>query len=93
MCLHFHVIMQLFEDKDNTNLPLYHLYLESATYHQMCPAAYICMAHGLRKLCEIQISVSIRKVYSFLLISKVATAASIFSELISCGRDPIDHKD
>ena len=83
--------MQLFEDKDNTNSSLYHLYLESANYHQICPAAYICMAHGLRKLCEIQISMSISKVYSFL-ISILATAASILSELISCGRDTIDHK-
>ena len=63
VCLHFHVIIQLFEDKDNTNSSLYHLYLEPANYHQNCPAAYICMAQGLRKLCEIHISVSIRKVY------------------------------
>lgn len=87
--------MQLFENKDNTNSSLYHLYLESANYHQICPAAYICMAHGSENCVKFKFqcpSGRFIKIHSFLSISILAKAASILSELVSCGRGTIGHK-
>ena len=95
VCLHFHVIIQLFEDKDNTNSSLYHLYLGQWTTTKTSLLHIFVWPRGSENCVKFTFqcpSGRFTRICSFLLISILATVASILSELISCGRDTIDHK-